>query len=457
MTVLPPTVSINAWTAGAAAGAPLDAAAGFWGTGGALPHSQQPMAMDPVIDPRNWADPRVGYGVLLLDPGHPAQVADKAAGVQAPPGVQRLLAERPGTVLLYWSPDLGTRFVRRYFADGLVQAPVVGLTKFGVGVGELPRYVLIVGGPDQVPWSVQYALGTRHAVGRLPFTDARLDHYVAALLGGWPDTEVDRAAPLVWAVDGGDITSEMADVVAEPLADALDDPALPGLTFLTAADALGARLVDRLRVARPGLVVTSSHGLTAGAGAVLAAALGQPVDAGSAPVPLGDLDAAMPGGAIWYSYACCSAGSAGPSSYAGLLAPGTAASVVASVAALGSTVSPAPMRLLGRPDPIRGFLGHVEPTFDWTLRVEETGQTLGHEIVAALSTHLFLGGEPLGLVLGAYRASVGVLHGQWADVRQEIADGDVTRRPEAVRLRLAALDRQSLVLLGDPTVPLPPA
>ena len=171
---------------------------------------------------------------------------------------------------------------------------------------------------------------------------------------------------------------------------------------------------------------------------------------------LTDLDATLPPGAIWYSQACCSAGSAGPSSYIGLLPPTSTAAVVTSqVALLGSTVAPAPLRLLGRKKPIRAFLGHVEPTFDWTLRNADTGQGLGNHIVSALSTNLYGGGQPLGHAFADYRAGVGVLHTQWADVRQNIANGDVTQRPEATRLRVAALDRQSLVLLGDPTVALP--
>ena len=178
------------------------------------------------------------------------------------------------------------------------------------------------------------------------------------------------------------------------------------------------------------------------------------MDADRAPVPLADLAAAVPAGAIWYAAACCSAGSDGTSQFADLLADGSAAhGVVSAVAGLGATVAPAATALLGRPDPVRAVIGHVEPTFDWTLRVPETGQGLGHDLVAALSTQLF-GGRPVGLAFEAYWNAVGVLHSEWAQRRDGLVAGDDAGRALLTRLRLTALDRQSLVLLGDPTVTL---
>jgi hypothetical protein len=103
---------------------------------------------------------------------------------------------------------------------------------------------------------------------------------------------------------------------------------------------------------------------------------------------------------------------------------------------------------------VRAVIGHVEPTFDWTLRVAETGQGLGHDIVSALSSNIYAG-QPLGLAFADYRAGVGVLHTDWAQAQSALAGGDTSVRPTLTRLRLTALDRQSLVLLGDPTVALP--
>jgi hypothetical protein len=294
-------------------------------------------------------------------------------------------------------------------------------------------------------------------VGRLPLSGDALGNYVTAMLSGWAGTDVDVRAPLMWTVDlPGDITAEMRAVIANPLEARLTDPKLPRFRHLTDEHATGAELQQALSAARPALVITSSHGLTEGTGAQLAGTLGLPVDALHVPVGLDALDAAMPPGAVWHAQACCSAGSEGPSKYAGLLAPGTSAlDVVTAVAALGSTVAPAVTRLLGIERPVRAVVAHVEPTFDWTLRVAETGQGLGADLVGALSTNLYAG-QPIGHAFSDYRAGVGELHTQWATSYDQRAAGDVTLRERLTRLRLTAFDRQSLVLLGDPTVTLPP-
>jgi len=66
----------------------------------------------------------------------------------------------------------------------------------------------------------------------------------------------------------------------------------------------------------------------------------------------------QPNGAIWYAHACCSAGSDGASSYAGLLeADSTLDKTLQAVATLGSLTAPLPKRLLGAKQPLRAFVG----------------------------------------------------------------------------------------------------
>jgi hypothetical protein len=451
---VPSSIKTDAWTGAEAAGGELDPRAVLWGALGGLPPSQKTLDLGVPADPTDWSNPEVGYGVLLRESDAPP--GDKAIGKDAPEPVREILAARPGTVMLRWDPSLYDGFIRRYFPDGTSQPPEL-LSQFGVGKGRLPRYVVIIGGPDEIPWSVQYALGTRRAVGRLPFTDERLGNYVSAMLDGWKDADLDVRAPLMWTVDiPGDITAEMRVVIANPLEQRLTDPELPRFQHLTDGQATAAGLLGMLKAAKPALVVTSSHGLTDGSGEALAGTLGLPVDGGHSVVGLNDLDEAVPSGAVWHAQACCSAGSEGPSKYVGLLGEGTTAlGVVTSVAELGSRVAPAVTRLLGRPNPVRAVVGHVEPTFDWTLRVAETHQGLGGEIVAALSTNLFAS-QPIGHAFSDYRSGVGELHTRWVTAAEKRAAGDQSQRPRLTRLRLSALDRQSMVLLGDPTVTLPP-
>jgi hypothetical protein len=358
--------------------------------------------------------------------------------------------------VLRWRAELGGRFLRRYFPDGTYQDPVIGLSTFGTAKGSLPRYVLIIGGPDVIPWSVQYALSARHAVGRLPLDGDALGNYLEAMLSGWVGSTSDIRAPMMWTVSHpGDITAQMRAVIANPLQEKLTDAQLPRFVHVEDADATAAALLGTLAGSQPALLVTSSHGLAEGEADVLRARLGVPVDVAHSAVDVDALAAAVPGGAIWYSQACCSAGSDATTNYAGLLNPGTTAfATVQAVAELGATVAPAATRLLGRANPVRAVIGHVEPTFDWTLRVSETGQGLGGHIVSALSTNLFAG-QPVGYAFSDYRAGVGELYTQWAKLNAQLAAGQTDVRENLTRLRLSAVDRQSLVLLGDPTVTLP--
>ena len=322
----------------------------------------------------------------------------------------------------------------------------------------LPRYVLIVGGPEVVPWSVQYAFAVRHAVGRLPFTGADLDPYVDTLINGWSAAMLDVTAPVIWSVDHGpnDITRLMRATITTPLEREFTGT-LAGMVHLTGPQATATTLLDALAPAGrkpPALVVTSSHGATP-LDATLSAVLGLPVDSDHRTVPLDDLDAAMPPGSIWFAQACCSAGGAGESSYAGLVQPGTVVdTALSAVAALGPVVSPAALRLLGRKAPVRAVFGHVEPTFDWTLQDPTSGQTFTRDLVKALSSNLHFG-APAGYAFEDYRLGVGTINSKWATARQNFKAGDTELLDEMARLRLTAIDRQSMVLLGDPTVTLP--
>jgi hypothetical protein len=459
---LPEQLSINAWRGVAASGEVAEGANRWGSLDTGLPHSQAVLPLAPVADQRDWNHDDVGYGILLLDNDRPA--AEKAAGADLPAPLRELLIERPKTVQLRWSPAMNTeRFVNRYLPDGSVQSPQIGITPFGVAKAKLPRYVLIIGGPDIIPWSVQYALETRHAVGRLPLDEEGLGNYIDAMLSDWSGADLDTAAPLMWTVSiPGDITDEMRATIANPLeAKFTGEPTLPRFVHKTDGSATGAELLEALRTTRPSLVVTSSHGLTQGDDAALRGSLGLPVDVSHQAVALDALDQAMPHGAIWYAQACCSAGGDAVSHYEDLLAPGTAAfATVTAVAKLGTTVAPAATRLLGRKNPVRAVFGHVEPTFDWTLRVPETGQGLGGHIVSALSDNMIGNRQPLGFAFTDYRAGVGELHTQWMSARDQFRSADTTAQRDALRntltrLRLTAIDRQSLVLLGDPTVKIP--
>jgi hypothetical protein len=168
----------------------------------------------------------------------------------------------------------------------------------------------------------------------------------------------------------------------------------------------------------------------------------------------------MPNGAIWYAHACCSAGSDARSRYANLLdAASSVSSVLSGVAvACGDQIAPLPTALLGAKRPLRAFVGHVEPTFDWTLRNPETSQPLAHAIVHALYDRLYQQGArmTLGHALATVYAEAGGFLTQYNAALDAVNRNEPSARERALYRQLVAMDRQQMVILGDPTVMLPP-
>jgi hypothetical protein len=62
----------------------------------------------------------------------------------------------------------------------------------------------------------------------------------------------------------------------------------------------------------------------------------------------------------------------------------------------------------------------------------------------------------VGLAFDGYFRHVGELLNQWTDARRDIVENVPGAQAVALRSQMAALDRRSLVVLGDPTITLPP-
>jgi hypothetical protein len=91
----------------------------------------------------------------------------------------------------------------------------------------------------------------------------------------------------------------------------------------------------------------------------------------------------------------------------------------------------------------------VEPTFDWTLRDPITKQELSHTIVRCLYHRLFTIEHPAPI--GWALADIFVEAGNFFSLPQAAGDMDDRETIDVYR-KLAAIDRQNVVILGDPTV-----
>ena len=451
----------NAWCGAEVVGALNDAASLEWGErpeprSRATRDDRAPLA----LDLSQWSDPRVGWGLVVPDRDD-CPPADKAIGLDLCEPLQTLLRRRAPAPVLRWRADLPEGRLRRYAPDG--SAADLNLRGArGTGALAVPYYLLIAAGPTQIPWRAQYRLQTEAFVGRLDLERNALARYVDALLSDWPRARVRRSRPLVWATDHGhpDITRLMRKTLAEQLAREFADDREHEFEMdggvLIEHEATGARLIQALIERDPAFVMTSSHGSTSPLDntAAMRATLGLPVDQARQRLALGELARWDAYGSIWYAHACCSAGADGASNFADIVAArSTLRDTLDAIARVGATQAPLPSALLGGARPARAFVGHVEPTFDWTLRDPITGQRNTESLIDAFYGGLHRTGSwPIGLALHAHFHAISGLLLDHAEALQQIAASVTGARERARRTKLIALDRLALVLLGDPTV-----
>ena len=461
----PTILQVNAWTGSEV---PTQELPTFtpWGQRELVAGRTRWLAPAAPVDDRRWDHPDVGWGLILPDRDD-LKPAELATAADASEPIRKLLAARPGSPVLRFRKDLQQGYLRRYYADGRAQDLSVQAPRPGTGEGRTPQYLLINASPAVIPWAVQYALNMSAYVGRLDLEGTALENYVEALIGDWGGASCDPRAAVVWSVDHGapDITNLMARVIADRVWTVMEtDADLTGRRRLDGASATRAGLADALAELSPALVVTTSHGMTGPVGSPerLKAQLGAPVDADYQAVLPADLAAWNAGGAIWYAHACCSAGSDSPSRYSDLLpSSGSVGSVLSGVAtAAGATVAPLPKALLGAAKPIRAFVGHVEPTFDWTLRDPRNRQPLAHVLTTCLYPKLYERTEhptPVAHALSGIFKEAGSFYGSWQEAIRGINENRPGMRDWALYRQLVAMDRQTTVILGDPTVSLPKA
>ncbi|MET8628446.1 hypothetical protein ABZW30_32675 [Kitasatospora sp. NPDC004669] len=419
-----------------------------------------------VVDQAAWSCDQVGWGVVLPEPPGLSPAA-LATADDAPEPIQELVAARHGKVLRYRTDSgFAAWTLRDYAGHGdLLNA----MSPPGVGPKQLPMYVLIYAGPTQIPWQLQYSLNPVRYVGRLDLEGEQLANYVTALIGDWSDSKARYDSPVVWSVDLGggdtDITTLMRETIAAPVHIRLSqDTDITGTRFIdgAATDATGQALAECLEQNKPYLVVTTSHGMTGPLNDhdAMRANLGMPVDqAGALVHPDRLLTKWQPDGAIWFAQACCSAGADSPSTYQGLFESDSLLDrTLQAVASLGPMTSPLPRELLGAPKPLRAFVGHVEPTFNWTMSFPPNRQVLTSDLEEVLYSRLCLS-QPVGLAMSPLYRPVGSLlidHGRAVGTYDtSVQDAERRALDMALYSKVVAYDRVGTVILGDPTAAIP--
>jgi hypothetical protein len=450
---LPEALQINAFAGDAENSAPIadDAAAHLLGRRLGL---RDVMASPLPIDPADWKDERVGWGLILHDDDALTPAA-KTDALDAPESIRALITARQGVVLRY-NPVAPRGTLRRYYADGSAQDIQVAAQAWGTARGRVPRYLLMLGSPTVLPWDLQFLFQADAFVGRIDLEGAALERYVGRLIDEWSHSGAAADKPIVWATSqAGDITRLMRNCIAAPLYGLFkgDNGLAPTFIDGSATQASGAALIAALEASRPGFVATTSHGMTGPLSDPnkMKADLGLLVDSALKTVAPDAITAAwQPDGVIWYAHACCSAGSRSKTSFAGLVAPGSGVErILQAVAGCGDTIAPFPQALLSAGKPAKAFVGHVEPTFDWSVRQNQTGQFLTNPLLDSFYQRLF-SGEPIGMALDSCRRMASsLLNASYGTQIDELAEGK-SRTGEILALQLMANDWRSFVLLGDP-------
>lgn len=455
--MFPLQLKLNAYTGQAPAEGAVASEALSWVLGGRV-RFEQFLAPEPLADLKDWRDPRVGWGLILAEQPGTSQ-ADLLANTDAPPKIRELIALRNDAPVFRFRKNAADVYnlLRNHKAKKDV---TISGSPRGTAPGALPYYLLIYGPPTDVPWELQYILNANHCVGRLDLTGTALENYVDALMNDFASTSADPNSAVVWATDHGasDITRLMRNAIAVPLSQKFASDADLSSKFLDGMEASGPRLADTLAATKPALVVTTSHGMTGPVGkpAEMKANLGLPVGCDFNTLDTAALLAKWnPSGAIWYAHACCSAGSDSRSYFLGLVQKeSSAAAILKSLADdVGACTAPLPTALLGAKEPLRAFIGHVEPTFDWTLIQTKTNQFLTAPLCEALYDNLY-NGVPVGHAFRPWFSRTGTLYTEHSYALADYQNGQDTQERLLYYL-LSARDVGASVILGDPTAVLP--
>lgn len=338
-----------------------------------------------------------------------------------------------------------------------------------VDPGRLPYYLLLVGGPEEIPFSFQHLIDQPYAVGRLCFDRpegyARYAESVVAAERG--ETRRERRV-VFWAPNHDPATELSRRELVGRLAPHLAQAAAEGngaaaweVESFTGERATKDRLAGLLGMdGAPSLLFTASHGMGFPAdhprqascqGALLCQDWPGP-GAGRRPVSEREYlaakdvgDAAQVAGLISFHFACYSAGT--PCWDQFTHRTGFARHRLA----LRPFVSRLSQRLAGHP---RGgalaVIGHVERAWAYSFAWEDlTDQTVAFE--SALDA--LLAGFPVGAALESFSWKLGEVAVRLLDQLQRRETGEKGYSPEAVlRLWTALHDAKSYAIFGDPAV-----
>lgn len=380
------------------------------------------------LDPHDLR--QTGWGVIIPESAQP--------GLREV--LQPLLAERKrqaGSLFKVLSYRKGDS-ARRFLEDRLGQAPGV------IDPRKAPYYLLLVGGPDDIPFEVQYQLSIGHAVGRIFFEDLRgYRRYASAVVQSERSLGTPRRFTLFSVERENDVaTQRLKEHLVAPLAERLNGSVAPWQL-----DVWGSERADKQNLSRllggdatPGVLLTACHGLRVPFGAPEQNDLQGALVCQDSLFTADDVSSnAQLRGLIAFLMACYGAGTPMGDSFEH-----------GQILAQRPFLAALPQSLLSRG--ALAVLGHVDRgwtmSFSWLLQgqIREAASNF-EEVLRGLLT-----GERLGHALRPlYRRYAALAAHAAPSVERKLAGEEVDLQ-ELQLLHMAINDARNFVLLGDPAV-----
>lgn len=319
---------------------------------------------------------------------------------------------------------------------------------------QLPYYLMLVGSPEEIPFSFQSQLDLQHGVGRLDFeTPDEYASYAKSLVDSErkPAPEGKRRAVFFWPTDD-EVAQRISRKLMEPLLRRLDVEPVPDWEVEAV---LGEAATRRKLVAllggeeSPDLLFTAGHGLCCEAGAV-----GQKEQQGGlwcqdGPVVASDLRArSCLQGRLTFHFACFGLGT---DRWDEFETNGDGSPVPRAEKPFTSRL---PQSLLSRG--VSAVLGHVGRS--WTSSFYQKATDLGDDQPQQGSTQLatfemtlrrLLQGAPVAHALEPFNVRFAAMTAELAYLNQAHKFGASTDQRHAEAFR-CYLDARNFVVLGDP-------
>lgn len=324
-----------------------------------------------------------------------------------------------------------------------------------------PYYLLLVGGPERIPFAVQYQSSINHAVGRICFRDpAEYSRYVDRLLAAEDQgSRLPRRAAIFSAENGDPATELMAAHLVSPLTQRIAGYA--GWK-LSAWRRERARKEDLLRLLggeeTPGLLLISCHGKPLACGSswqedYQGALECQHTPEGGSLLHAGDLDPGTDlGGLVAFLFACYGAGTPLEDNFPFRTREGVVVQ------------HPRPRPLAKRPFVARlpqallrqgslAVVGHVDRgwtlSFAWAAEGAQTPEAV-HSLEDSLKQ--LLAGHRLGHALRPFYRRYTALAAQLLEPVEQRRYGRGGDRGKFAVQWIAHNDARNFIVLGDPAV-----